>query len=211
MHAASLRRYLTAATTAIVLLAAVVSTTSARSFSSSSQTLRATFTRVEVTNELGFGTVSCTVTAEGSFHSRTIAKTAELIGAITRVDIRRPCTGGEVIARTETLPWHLTYSSFIGNLPNITGLIVALSRYRFNFSIPGVCEGEYGSATDVTRGTLSREAGGAITTLTPSHDRSSLIRTNSGICPSKEGMAVTEGTGNVTVLNSAARITVTLI
>lgn len=201
-------RYFTAAATALALLAALAASSSARSFSTTSQTLRTTFTRLEFTNELGFGTVSCLLTLEGSFHSRTIAKTAELIGAITRVDVRRPCTGGEGIPRTETLPWHVTYSGFVGALPNITGLIALLSRIRLDISLPGTCDGEYGSATDNIRGTVTREAGGALTTNEPSGDRISLIRTNSGICPSRSGF---RGNASLTALNSASRITITLI
>ena len=197
-----------AALAATLLLASALSTASARSFSANIQGLRATFTRLEFTNELGFGTVSCSVTLEGSFHSRTIVKTAELIGAITRVDIRRPCTNGEGIARTETLPWHVTYFGFTGNLPSIGTIILLLSRLRFDISLPGVCDGEYGNATDNIRGTATREAGGGITTLEPSNDRASLIRTNSGICPSRGGF---RGAATITALNSASRITITLI
>jgi len=207
MHT-SMTRYFTAATAALALLAALAATSSARSFSSTSNTLRATWTRLEFTNELGFGTVSCPITLEGSFHSRTIAKTAELIGAITRVDIRRPCTGGEATARTETLPWHFTYFGFIGNLPNITSIIFLISRLHYNISLPGVCDGEYGTATDNTRYTATREAGGALTALEPSTDRLTLVRTLSGICPSRMGK---RGSANITALNSASRITVTLI
>jgi len=208
MHTGLLRRYLTVATTALVLLAAVASTASARSFSSSVQTFRSMWTRLEFTNELGFGTLSCAITLEGSFHSRTIAKTAELVGAVTRVDIRRPCTNGEAVARTETLPWHVTYSGFIGNLPNITGIILLLSRLRIAITLPGECDGEYGSATDNIRSTATREAGGGMTTVEPSNDRTTLIRTNSGFCPSRGGFG---GNATVTALNSASRITLTLI
>ena len=197
-----------AALAATLLLASAISSASARSFSATTSGLRATFTRLEFTNETGFGFVSCSVTLEGSFHSRTIAKTAELIGAITRVDIRRPCTGGEGIARTETLPWHVTYFGFIGNLPNISILILLLSRLRFDISAPGLCDGEYGNATDNIRGEATREAGGGITTLAPSNDRASLIRTNSGFCPSRGGF---RGNATITALNSASRITITLI
>ena len=197
-----------AALAATLLLTSAISSASARSFSVTAQGLRATFTRLEFTNALGFGFVSCSVTLEGSFHSRTIAKTAELIGAITRVDIRRPCTNGEVIARTETLPWHVTYSGFVSNLPLISEIILLLSRLRYDISLPGVCDGEYGSATDNIRVNAGRDGTGAVTTLSPSNDRTSLIRTNSGICPGRGGFT---GTGNARALNSASSLTITLI
>jgi hypothetical protein len=194
---------------AALLLATAVSAASARNLSTSSQTFRATWSNLEFTNSFGFGAVRCALTLEGTFHARTIGKLINsLIGAITRAETAA-CSGGEAIPRRETLPWHRQYGAFAGTLPNITSVTVILSRIRFRAIFPGLCDAEYGSATDAIRGTLSREAGGAMTTLTPSEDRTTLIRTNSGFCPERGGFRNTST--SLTALNSAARITITLI
>jgi hypothetical protein len=196
---------------AALSLASALSAASARSFSTSSQTLRVTWSNLEFTNSVGFGFVRCAFTLEGSLHSRTIAKIANsLIGAITRVAVLHPCTGGELIPRTETLPWHIQYEQFTGTLPTIRGLIWLLSRFRVDMVLPGICDGEYGSSTDALGQALSREAGGAITGWTPlSEDRATGIRTNSGICPGTAGFR--NSSTSITALNSSSRITVTLI
>jgi hypothetical protein len=196
------------ALTAALLLGSAVSSASARSLSTSSQTLRVTWTNLEFTNEFGFGFVRCAVTFEGSFHSRTIAKVVNsLIGAITRADFRA-CTGGEVIPRTETLPWHLQYGGFSGTLPNITALTLAISRMRLRKVISG-CDADFGSGTDQVRHTAAIGAGGVVNSLTPSNDRLTNIRTNSGFCPTRLGFRNTST--SLTALNSASRITLTLI
>jgi hypothetical protein len=192
-----------------LLLATAVSTASARNLSTSSQTFRTTWSNLEFTNSFGFGAIRCAVTLEGSYHARTISKVINsLIGAITRAETAA-CTGGEAIPRRETLPWHKQYGGFAGTLPNITSFTTIISRIRFRTVFPGLCDGEYGSATDAIRGTVSREAGGALTTITPSSDRITLIRTNSGFCPERGGFANASTT--LTALNSAARVTITLI
>jgi hypothetical protein len=73
--------------------------------------------------------IACNVTMEGSFHSRTIVKTpGALIGHLTRFTIDgRNCTepdnmGGAYAFTGETLPWHITYSSFSGTLPNMSAV-----------------------------------------------------------------------------------------
>jgi len=70
----------------------------------------------------GFGTVECEVAVEGSFHSRTSAKTTgALAGYIINSNVVRCRRGGATILR-ETLPWHVQYESFSGTLPNITAI-----------------------------------------------------------------------------------------
>ncbi len=77
----------------------------------------------------GGSSIECEVTLLGSFHSRTIAKIANsLVGYITHVRIDTAgCTGaGNIAALQNSLPWHLTYNSFSGILPNITLLRIRI-------------------------------------------------------------------------------------
>jgi hypothetical protein len=206
---------------ASLLLSAAVSTASARNLSVSNQGIRATWTALQFE---GGASIRCQVTLEGSFHSRTIVKVARLlIGAITRAQVKQEtCTGGRYsffngteryngTTPSNTLPWHLTYESFIGNLPNITGFRFLLSRFRLGLDISGLCIGQYGSATDNITLLAAREVSGALTSLTPVEglNRSTLIRRDGGIfCPETRTI---RGAATVTLLNSAARITITLI
>ena len=199
-------RVLAAASLAAMLLASAVATTSARNLSASTQNIRATWSRLEMT---GAGTtVSCAVTFEGSFHARTIAKVVgTLNGAVTRVNIKEEtCTNGR--ARPKNVPWHIEYAGFTGTLPNITNILFAISRFRIEITIPGVCTGEYGTATDRASVTASREAGGAIGTITLSGETRGNLFAGSGICPAS---GVGGGSGGVMLLGTTNRISVTLI
>lgn len=202
--------HLVAAAFGAMVLLAAAGNASARNISSSNSNVRATWSSLEVRTSLV--TVRCSVTLEGSFHSRTIAKVGgSLIGAITRADIKREsCTNGESLPKDETLPWHITYEGFAGTLPNINAVTVAISRFRFLFSSSGLCtNAEYGTSTDSITGRASREAGGAITTLEPVEGRNtvSLVAARE-LCPAS-GRFV--GSATVTALNSSSRVTLTLI
>jgi hypothetical protein len=213
--------------TAALLLASAVATTSARNLSVSNQNIRVTWRSLEF---VGGATIVCQVTLEGSFHTTTIAKVARtLIGAITRVKVKRPCNGGEAWAANgldvhprlgrlnNTLPWHITYEGFEGRLPNIENVLLLLSRFRFKVQAPiftTICL--YGNATDNITGRATREAGGAITTLAPVTGRNiaNLVTElgSSGLC----GRTGTfrnpvADPGQVFLLGNTARITVTLI
>jgi hypothetical protein len=210
------------ALTATLLLATAVSTASARIFSTSNQGIRATWTSLEFNGGL---VIRCQVTLEGSFHSRTIVKVARLlIGAITNARFKQEtCTGGRFSTfngterynggtPSNTLPWHLTYESFIGNLPTIAGIRILLSRFRFGEEIPGTCTGRIGSATDnITALAARNTVNGEITSITPVEglNRATIITRDAGIfCPTTLEF---RGTGQLTLLNSAAKITITLI
>lgn len=219
-----MRTYLKLAVTALVAtaaLAALVGSSSATRLSSTSQTLRVTWSSLEL---VGFGaTVRCAVTLEGSLHSRSITKVAgSLIGLITAARVRRPCTGGTAWAHNaeaneilggnlpQTLPWHVTYEGFEGTLPNITRLRILLTGAAFTvrasfLGITVLCSyrtgGEAGNAT----GTATREGGGAIDRLVAS----GRIRSTSG-CPDGSFTSRAED-GIITQLGSATRVTVTLI
>lgn len=193
---------------ATVTLGALVGTASARNLSSSSQTIRATWTSMEFAAPNAGVNVRCQVTLEGSLHTRTIAKVlGSLIGYITRADVNEgSCTGGRARPRNETLPWHVTYQGFTGTLPNITSEKTSVPNSAFDiiasfFGIPVTCT----YRRTAISGTYNREAGGALTTA---------VVAGSNLTPDQAGCEAGElrGTSNsLTVLNSTARITVTLI
>jgi len=205
---------------ATLMLGLAVGSASARTFSSSSQTLRATFASVELA--AGELTIRCRATLEGSLHSSSIAKVARsLIGAVTRAIVGRPCTGGEAWADNgveappggtiNRLPFHLTYESFSGSLPAISSIGLLYSRFSFVIAAGGACTARYGNATDNLGVTSTREASGAITGLSTvvGRDRVTLVTRIGGIfCPERGGFAAV---GSPVVLNSGNRITITLI
>jgi hypothetical protein len=200
-------RAITAILAASLMLAAATSTATARSLSFSNQNIRATWSSLEFNAGV---TARCGVTLEGSFHSRTITKRlGTLIGAITRAVIdERNCTNGTGRARTETLPWHLTYEGFAGTLPNITTMLALISRFRLNIIAPGLCTADYGTATDNITG-QANVAGREVTTLEPIAGRNTATRhSGSAFCPATGRF---EGRGNVFLLNTTTRIRITLI
>lgn len=81
----------------------------------------------------------CPVTLAGSFHETVIEKVdGSLIGHVDEAVIRGgsgagECTGGTATFLTGSLPWHVTYEGFTGELPNIES--VRLSLYGFAFEI----------------------------------------------------------------------------
>ncbi len=122
---------------AALVLAVAVGTASGRRLEFSEQHYRAVWSNFVFISE-GTGPtfrISCAVTMEGSFHSKTISKVSGLlIGYVTDVEVKRPCSGGgEAWALNgfevrngmrvgNTLPWHESYRSFTGTLPNISGM-----------------------------------------------------------------------------------------
>jgi hypothetical protein len=185
---------------ATLLLGALASAASARILSTSSQTLRASFREIRFNG--AFGNSSCAVTVEGSFHQRTQAKVAgSLVGYITRADLGA-CAEGRATVLRETLPWHIQYSSFSGTLPNITAFRANVIGVSFRIQEPFAgCLGRSEAANPATV-IFNREAGGALTTVTLGGS----VPTSCGITGTFSSNA-----GPVTVLNSATRITLTLI
>ena len=88
-------------------------------FSLSRSTFRYTFSELRMSVGGEEGTLRCPVTLEGSFHSRTLLKTAgALIGYITRASVSEAsCRGGVARFDATVLPAHITYESFAGTLP----------------------------------------------------------------------------------------------
>lgn len=217
-------RHFATALAASLLLASTVSNASARNLSTSNQGIRATWASLTLASPSG-PTVSCPVTLEGSYHTRTIAKVARtLIGSITRAtNNQAACTGGTLvlfngidrygpITPSNTLPWHRAYVGFIGTLPNITGIIQSLARFRIGMrDAAGLCMGQYGTAEDSVSFNHNREAGGGITSIEPreGENRATLFRRDGGIfCP---GSVELRGSGQMFLLGTTTRITITLI
>jgi hypothetical protein len=201
-------RILTALLAASLLLSAAVSTASATRLSVSNQNIRATWNSLEFASELV--TLRCQLTLEGSFHTRTIAKVREsLIGAITMARFKEEaCTNGSF--RAQAVPWHITYESFAGTLPNITAVNLLLSRFRFQLNVPGICTAEYGTATDNITGAAVVGAGRAITGLGFVEGRNTANRfAGTGLCPPSARLKGSEG--RVTLPGATTLITVTLI
>jgi len=191
---------------ATILLGALVGAASARNFSVSNQSLRGTFSSVEIEGG-AWGIVRCRITVEGSFHSRTAAKVlGTLMGYITRVALG-PCATGTATALTETLPWHVKYSGFQGGLPQINSIIAHIigSSWRVR---------EAGGINCLGRSTASEPSIAIFHRSTATHEIteagiSGRIRTGSECF----GIAGTfhSDSGSVTLLGSTTRITLSLI
>jgi hypothetical protein len=212
-----MRRIILGTLVAVAALACCVGGASARRLNLSAQTFRVTWQ--EWTPEIGYGEltirVSCPVTLEGSFHSRTIAKTVgTLLGYFTRATI------GEAACRSrewpearlrllaETLPWHVRYRSFSGLLPNITAVafdVVSPAIRVTGLPFSGSClyrataAAPLGDQFDLTAGGVaSYRTGGFIP-----------LAEGNFLCAETAYLSGSGGT--VTVQGGASRITVTLI
>jgi hypothetical protein len=198
---------------ATAILAAAVSSANANNLSTSNQQIRVTWSRLSL-NTSTILTITCAVTLEGSFHSRTIRKVARsLIGYISRAAVSQ-CSGGTATINQETLPWHLTYESFGGTLPNITEITLLLIRASFiidNASSGRTCRAttttENPAAGIATRNTTT----GAITGLRADESRGIPLVNGPGGLLCGLGTGRFSGTGNVTLLGTTNAISVRLI
>ena len=184
---------------ATVTLALIVSTANARIVDYSSSTYRITFSELEFV--AGSVTNTCAITLEGSLHARTMTKVLNsLMGYITRAEANN-CRVVTTLL-TETLPWHVRYRGFSGNLPNITLLLI---RARANFQVATcLASAEFDARLTRTPST------GALTGLS--------VPTNANLpltgilCPAPRlGSLRSNRNGTITQLNSSTLITVTLI
>ena len=220
-----LKHHIAAITAATTLLALLATAAPARNLSVSNQQFRVSWQELQFISP-GLLTIECHITLEGSFHYRTFAKNVgRLIGYITRVAVRRPCRNGEAWAANgteahprlgtlaNTLPWHITYEGFAGTLPCITALFLLIRGLRLKIHGPFNTLGLYGDASDnITARATRNLATGANTTLEPVAGRASarLVNCLGGICPASGTFS--NGTpGQVFLLNTTTRITVTLI
>jgi len=189
---------------ATFLLAAAVSTASANHLSVNEQNHKIVWRALEFNASAG-SNITCELMLEGSFHSRTIQKTAgALIGHINRASVG-VCTGGSLTVHTESLPWHEQYNSFEGTLPRITSVTIGLVGIRWRLrNSAETCE----AGTTQTEPGFGRIALNALGTAT-SIEASGSIRLREGfLC----GFATGNFTGRGTLTTpTGGSITVRLI
>jgi hypothetical protein len=200
---------------AMLMSAVFVTSASARTFRLTNQQLRVTWRRLEFVGSDGTTFARCPVTLEGSFHTATIAKVRKsLIGYITTVRVGG-CESGRVTVLTETLPWHITYESFSGPLPNITRIRILLVGAAFLVEQLGFRCLTRTTAEAAASGEVILGAGGRVEGLIP--DSTKQIPTRGGLggfgCPSETGGFKTEANdrGVVTLLGTSNSISITLI
>ena len=222
-----MRTYAKLAITALIAtaaLAALVGSASATRLSITNRNIRAVWSSMEFSNSAS--TLRCRVTLEGTFHENTIAKVARsLIGYITRAEIRRPCTGGtvwlyngvetnEVLTGTlpNSLPWHITYEGFNGELPTPTAIriLLILTRFKLRATFLGItllCVYRTTSTQNAT-GTANLGAGGRVTNIEGSS--AELTSESGGGCP-RGRLRSPAGDGILTLLGTSNAVSVTLI
>jgi hypothetical protein len=202
-------RTVLAAFTAAFAMALGVGVASANRLSYSNQGFRITWSQLTFSESGGGLPIRCPVTLEGSFHSRTLMKVRDaLVSHITRAVIG-VCQEGNGTILTASLPWHITYQSFSGTLPAMTGIRHNLIGAAFQIE-PGlgiVCLART-TATSPAAGDANREAGGNITSLSPDPSLAIPVTGTPGCPPS----GVFSGSGEVHVLGStSARVRLSLI
>jgi hypothetical protein len=197
-------KLLLAAMTATALMALAVGSASAGRLSVDEQNFRITWTSLEFVNASLGVRILCPTTLEGSFHSRTIVKVARsLIGYVTSAGFNESaCRNGSMTVDRTSLPWHVSYETFSGTLPNITRIQVLLRNFTGRLRIgvvqctlrtgnikfeleTGVREGENWKPDNLIPGTEEAQCG--------------------------EIPVVFSGTGRVTRLNATTRILLRLI
>jgi hypothetical protein len=197
------------ALSAILFMAIAVTVASAGRIATSSRNFRIVWTGLVWTDESGSGQITCPLTLEGSFHSSTISKVPNaLIGFVSRASTASAsCAGGGFTVLTASLPWHVTYDSFTGTLPAITGLNILLARTAIMTNVFGINCLYQENGVRRFRARLN-VSGGVLSTVTPDATIRLPKFSGSFLCPSEQGYT---GTGNITNLANTARITITLI
>jgi hypothetical protein len=219
-----------------LLLCSVVTAASARSFSFSSQSIRAVWRALAFEGKPEFeprvGQITCPVTLEGTFNSTTFAKVSGTqIGAITRAIAFHPCmeangkefwfhNGTEAVlgARPATsLPWAIIYTGFEGTLPAITHLFVRITGIVmsvFYAAPPLGCLEVYGSAAESRPWVFHIGAGGAVESLEPEATAGSvhlITRQNAMNIACPERAKLSRPSEPVTILERTTQIRLLLI
>jgi hypothetical protein len=200
---------------AAALLAAATSTATANRLEISNQGIRVVWSNV-VLGALGGGgnTLTCRVTLEGTFHSRTIVKVSgALIGYITRARVQEAaCRGSENIPNAkatvlqETLPWHIDYLGFVGSLPNPSPQYALLNTAFRIFELPLGATCLY---SGTTRGIFERVEPGGEGRLRADETFGVPKASGSTLCPNPGSFRGTSET--VTVLGTSTPIILRLI
>jgi hypothetical protein len=206
-------KLLLAGFTATLVLAATVGSATAGHLSVSNRNFRAVWTSLEAITSSGI--LRCPITVEGSFHSATAGKVAgALLGNVSRGTIvGANCTNGTATVNQEALPWHITYESFTGVLPEISGIRLKLVGAKFTTRIGGLgctIQTSVGSPARAIAQLEEAEGGGAVVTSVRT-DETARIPLRSAFLCEIGGEGSDSGTASVTLLGSATRITVTLI
>lgn len=184
-------------------LALAVGSASANRLSYSSQAFRIIWTSLTFSGSGGGFVITCPVTLEGSFHSATVAKVREAqVASITRATVNNAgCAEGQATILAESLPWTVTYQSFTGTLPSIATVRHNLigAAFQIEAGLGVICLAR-STAERPAAGEAAREAGGAITSLTP--DGSLAIPVTGTACPRA---GIFSGSGEVFVQGSSER------
>jgi hypothetical protein len=205
-------RLVVGALVAAFFMALMVGTASARRFEVSSQAFRAVWRPLIFGDNAGVN-VSCPVTLEGSFHSRTTSKVSgQLIGYITRGIVGPPetCENGEATVNTETLPWHIQYNTFEGRLPQISGVNLTLVGAKFEVRGGGVlCTSQTTQSSPAWGRVLVNTTTGRVEGLRALEEHK--IALGGGFFCGLSSPGFFAGTATVTVQNSTTAITVRLV
>jgi hypothetical protein len=122
---------------ALAILLVAVGGASAGRLSLNNNTFRVVWSPMRFITRAGTE-ITCNVTFEGSFASRTFTKSfGSQIASITAA--RLESCSRTMVLLTETLPWSLFYSSFIGTLPRIEQLVTLLTGMRFRWGAISTC------------------------------------------------------------------------
>jgi hypothetical protein len=183
--------------TVAIALAAAVNTATARRIEVSEQHFLVLFR--ELTFEAAGNQLVCSVNIEGSFHSRTISKVSgQLIGYITEAIVNgHPCIRNNLwllngienpqnAGAVQTLPWHILYLNFRGELPRITEIELKLIGVALRFEILGILCLYKTTPTKWMEGQIRVEAGRVTHLVVNEERRIPLLESQSGaFCPAE--------------------------
>jgi len=137
---------------AIAVLGGLTGSASANRLSLSGTSFRAKWSSMRFSTEVLTG-ISCRLTIEGSFHSRTLVKViGTLVGTVNAATGGGCNEGWSSRTLTEAFPWHIQYSLFTSALPNIARIIVNVIGFRISIT-------EAFGATCLYRSTAERPLG----------------------------------------------------
>jgi hypothetical protein len=198
---------------AAICLAIAIGPASASRLSFSSTTFRLIWPEMRVTMPLSTTEFTmqaiCGVTLAGSFHARTLAKTAgQLVATLAPTTIiPTPCRVGRGIYLLEN--WHLRYESFNGTLPNISALTFSLVGLNATWEEPlWGFRCLYGATPESPAHVIATVVRGAITAIRWDETQGIPGGGESGICGTPARFS---GSGTMAERSSSAAITVSLI
>jgi hypothetical protein len=194
-------------------LAVAVGPASAGRLSFSSTTFRLVWPEMRVTMPLSTTELTmqaiCGVTLAGTFHARTLAKTAgQLVATLSPTTIiPTPCRVGRGIYLLEN--WHLRYESFGGTLPSISSLTFSLTGLNAVWEEPlWGFRCLYGATPESPARVVATVVRGAITGIRWDETQGIPGGGEGGICGRP---ATFSGSGTMAEKSSSAAITFSLI